>query len=117
MQSHSAAHPELQPRQRLEKPGAIIEYANARRPLTVSLSVALDEIRAEALMWDADGSQNRHVHKVQRAGRVWMRLVLIRKGAQSVMMTINSRHFLSPIHFLSHTLAEDVNVMSSQVVL
>ena len=78
-----SAHPEPQPRQRLEKPGAIIEYANARGPLTVSLSVALDEIRAEALIWDADGSQNRHVHKVQRAGRVWMRLVLIRKGAHN----------------------------------
>lgn len=68
---------------RLEKPGAIIEYANAPGPLTVSLSVALDEIRAEALIWDTDGSQNRHVHKVQRAGRVWMRLVLIIKGAHN----------------------------------
>lgn len=77
------AHPELQPRQRLEKLGAIIEYANAPGPLTVSLSVALDEIRAEALIWDTDGSQNRHVHKVQRGGRVWMRLVLIRKGAHN----------------------------------
>lgn len=75
----ASAHPELQPRQRLEKPGAIIEYANAAGPLTVSLGVALDEIRAEALMWSADGSQNRHVHKVQRAGRAWMSLVLIGK--------------------------------------
>lgn len=41
LQSHSVAHPELQPRQRLEKLGAIIEYANAPGPLTVSLSVGL----------------------------------------------------------------------------
>lgn len=83
LQSHSAAHPELQPRQRLEKPGAIIEYANAPGPLTVSVSVALDEISAEALIWDADGRQNRHVYKVQKAGRVWKRLVLIKKGAHN----------------------------------
>lgn len=76
------AHPELQPRRWLEKPGAIIEYANAPGPLSVSLSVALDEIRAEALIWDTGGSQNRHVHKAHRAAAVWMRLVLIRKGAR-----------------------------------
>lgn len=62
------AHPELQPRQRLEKPGSIIEYVNAPGPLTVRASVALDEIRAEALIWDAGGSQIRHMHKVCRHG-------------------------------------------------
>lgn len=44
----------------------------------VSVSVAADEIRAKALIWDTDRNQN-HVHKVPRAGRVWKRLVLIRK--------------------------------------
>lgn len=83
LQSHSAAHPELQPRQRLEKPSAIIEYANAPGPLTVGVSVALDEISAGALIRDADGSRNRRVYKVKKAERVWMRLVLIRSGAQS----------------------------------
>lgn len=81
LQSHSAAHPELQPRQRLEKPGAIIEYANAPGPLTVSGAGALDEI--SALIWDTDGSHKRHVYKVRQAGRVWMRLVLIRQGSHN----------------------------------
>lgn len=80
LQSHSAAHPELQPRQRLEKPGAIIEYANAPGPLTVSGAVALDEI--SALIWDTDGSHKRHVCKVRQAGRMGMRLVLITQGFQ-----------------------------------
>lgn len=44
----------------------------------VSVSAAADEIRARALIWDTDRNQN-HVHKVPRAGRVWKRLVLIRK--------------------------------------
>lgn len=44
----------------------------------VSVSVASDEIRVKALIWDADRNQN-HVHKVPSAGRVWKRLVLIRK--------------------------------------
>lgn len=79
LQSHSAHTQSCSRGNGLKKLGAIIEYANAPGPFTVSLSVALDEIRAEALIWDTDGSQNRHVHKVQRAGRVWMRLVLIRK--------------------------------------
>lgn len=70
LQSHSVAHPELHPRQRLEKLGAIIEYANAPGPLSVSVGVAVDEIRAEALIWDADGSHSRHLHKVQRPWRV-----------------------------------------------
>lgn len=48
LQSHSVAHPELQPE--LEERCAIIEYANAP-PFTVSVSVALDEISAEALIW------------------------------------------------------------------
>lgn len=50
LQSHSVAHPELRRRQRLEKPGAIIENANAQGPLTVSPSVPLDEIGAQALI-------------------------------------------------------------------
>lgn len=72
------AHPELQPRQRLEKLVAIMEYANAPSSFPVSVSVAADEIRARALIWDTDRNQN-HVHKVPRAGRVWKRLVLISK--------------------------------------
>ena len=81
LQSHSVAHPALQPRLQHEKLGAIIEYANASGPLTVSFSVALDEISAEALIWYADESQNRHVYKAQKAGRVCIWLVLIRKCA------------------------------------
>lgn len=72
------AHPELQPRQRLEKLVAIMEYANAAGSFPVGVGVAADEIRTRALIWDADRDQN-HVHKVPRAGRVWKRLVLIRK--------------------------------------
>lgn len=91
LQSHSA-HPEPQPRQRLEKPGAIIEYANARGPLAVGLGVALDEIRAEALIWDTDGRRNRRVHKVQgRAGRVRTRLLPARKGARETSRETHCR--------------------------
>lgn len=75
------AHPELQSRQRLEKLVAIMEYANAAGSFPVvvpCVGVAADEIRTGALIWDADRTQN-HVHKVPRAGRVWKRLVLIRK--------------------------------------
>lgn len=85
MQSHSVAHPELQPRQRLEKPGAIIEYANAPGPFTVSLSVALDEIRAEALIWDTGGSQNSRMHKAHRAGTVDETCSNQRSSAKPVM--------------------------------
>lgn len=69
------------PRAAAAATGAIIEYANAPGPLTVSGRAALDEI--SALIWDTDGSHNRHVYKVQKAGRVWMRLVLIRKASQN----------------------------------
>lgn len=45
-----------------------MEYANAPGPLTVSLSVALNEMRTEALIWDADGSHNHHVQEESRKG-------------------------------------------------
>lgn len=79
------AHPELQPRQRLEKLVAMMEYANAAGSFPVSVGVAADEIRTGTLIWDTDRNQN-HVHKVPRAGRVWKRLVLIRKGCSRPAM-------------------------------
>lgn len=72
------AHPELQPRQRLEKLVAIMEYANAASSFPVSGGAAAAEIRTGALIWDADRYQN-HVHKVPIVGRVGKRPVLIRK--------------------------------------
>lgn len=97
----------------------------------VSVSVASDEIRAEALIWDTDRDQN-HVRKVPSAGRVWKRLVLIRKSrARPATKPINTRTFLiiKGDLVLNNThgqvrqqqplsaCTEDVNPMSSQGVL
>lgn len=71
------AQPELQPRQRLEKLLAIMEYANAAGSFAVSVGVAADEIRTAALIWDTDRRQESCAQSTQSGKGV--RLVLIRQ--------------------------------------